>query len=153
MKKSIKDSYKLYKNETSNPVSFKIYIELTSKFMLFLVEKVLKGFCVPLPGKLGTLEVIGKKQKPRLVDDEIKGLAPNWSETKKLWDKNPKAKKEKKLVYHTNYETDGYRYKFFWSKKRVLVENKSLYTLKMTRKNKRTLSKNIKNGVPYKTTG
>lgn len=151
MKKSLKDTYTLYINTNDNPVDFKTYIDITSKFMLFIMEKIFQGFCVPLPGRLGTLEVIGKKQKPRIVDGEVKGLAPNWPETKKLWDRSPKAKEEKKLVYHTNYETNGYRYKFFWSKKRVLVQNKSLYTLRMTRNNKRTLSEHIENEVPYKT--
>lgn len=149
---TLKDTYKLYKETTSKPVGFKTYVELTSKFMLFLVSKVLSGSCVPLPGKLGTLEVRGRKQKPKMIDGKVVGLAPDWVKTKQLWNKNPEAKKEKKLVYHTNYETDGYRYKFFWSKKRVLVENKALYTLKMTRTNKRTLSQHIKDGVPYKTT-
>jgi hypothetical protein len=152
MSLSLKDTYRLYEENTTNPVDFKTYIELCSKFMKFIIEKVFEGLCVPLPGRLGTLQIVGKKQKPVIGEDgEIKGLAPNWPATLKLWEKDPEAKKNKKLVYHTNYKTDGYRYKFFWSKKRVLVENKTLYTLKMTRANKRSVKDLILKGVPFKT--
>lgn len=151
MSLSLKDTYKDYEESVKNPITFKEYIDLTSGFMRFIMHKVFEGFCITLPAKLGTLEVIGKKQKVKIVDGEIKGLAPDWVKTKELWEKNPEAKKQKKLIYHTNHQTNGYRYKFFWSKKRVLVEFKSLYTLKFTRSNKRTLSKMIFDGKPFKT--
>ena len=56
-------------------------------------------------------------------------LPPNWAKTKELWEKNPEAKAKKQLVYCTNDHTNGIRYKIIWSKRRVLVENKTLYSL------------------------
>ena len=84
-----------------------------------------------------------------IEDGEIKGLAPDWVKTKQLWDSDTEAKENKQLVYHFNEETNGIRYKFSWSKNRVLVSNKTLYNLRMTRSNKRELSKLVREGKEY----
>ena len=76
-------------------------------------------------------------------------MAPDWAETKKLWEEDAEAKANKQLVYHFNENTNGVRYKFSWIKSRVLVSNKTFYNLIMTRQNKRDLSQEIKNGKEY----
>ena len=76
-------------------------------------------------------------------------MAPDWVKTKELWESDKEAKKNKQLVYHFNEETNGIRYKFAWSKNRVLVSNKTLYNLRMTRSNKRELSKLVREGKEY----
>ena len=73
-------------------------------------------------------------------------MSPNWVKTKELWKSSEDARNRKQLVYNTNEHSDNLRYKFIWSKKRSVVENKTLYTLTMTRANKRELSKRIKEG-------
>jgi|VirMetMinimDraft_7_1064189.scaffolds.fasta_scaffold27790_3 hypothetical protein len=150
--KNLRDSYKLYKESVENPTDIKTYLLLAADYNKFLIDKVLEGKSITLPSRMGTLEIVGRKTKIRFDEDgKIIGLAPDWVKTKELWDKNPQAKKEKKRVFHLNEDTGGYRFKFLWSKKNVLVENKTLYSLRLTRTNKRAVHENIKNGVQYKT--
>lgn len=150
--KNLRDSYKHYKNNAENPMDIKTYLRLAADYNKFLMKKVLEGKEVTLPSRMGTLLVQGKTQKVRLDEDgNILGLAPDWVKTKKLWEENEKARKEKKLLYHLNSHTGNVRYKYFWSKKNVLVENKTLYSLRLTRANKRAVNAKIMEGVNYKT--
>ena len=101
---------------------------------------------------MGTLKILGKKQKVKYDENgKVKGLAPDWVKTKALWDSNEEAKKKKTLLYHINAHTDNVRYKYLWSKNRVLVENKTLYSLRMSRANKRAANAAIKQGKDFKT--
>jgi hypothetical protein len=117
--------------------------------MKFLSNKLLSKGEVMIPERLGNIQVVGRKAKVHIEDGKIKGLAPDWVNTKKLWESDPQAREEKRLVYHFNEDTGGVRYKFFWSKSRVLIANKTLYNLRMTRTNKRALSKEVKRGKEY----
>lgn len=149
--KNVRSSYKQYKETTTNEiVDSKTYIDYANEFNKFLADKVIEGYEITLPARLGTLSVIGKKQKVRVDEHgKIFGLAPDWVKTKELWDNNPKAKEEKKLLYHTNNHTDNTIYKFLWSKNRILITNKILYSLRMTRDNKRKVYSLINNGKKY----
>lgn len=150
--KNLRESYKLYKESVENPVDIKTYLILTADYNKFLIDKVLEGKEVTLPSRMGTLSILGKEQKIRFNDEgKIVGLAPDWVKTKELWESNEEAKKEKKLIYHTNSHTDNVRYKYLWSKRNVLVENKTLYSLRLTRTNKRAVHKKILEGAQYKT--
>ena len=144
-----RDSYMIYKTLSEDPVDIKKYIKIANAFMLFISRKLLEVGSITLPEKLGKINVIGRKVKVRIEDGEIKGLAPDWVKTKELWNEDPEAKAKKQLVYHFNEDTNGIRYKFTWSKSRVLVSNKTLYGFKLTRTNKRALSKLVKTGKEY----
>ena len=150
--KNLRDSYKIYKESVENPTDIKTYLLIAADYNKFLIDKVLAGKEVTLPSRMGTLSILGKEQNIRFDDQgHVIGLAPDWVKTKELWKNNPQAKKEKKLLYHTNAHTDNVRYKFLWSKKNVLVENKTLYSLRLTRTNKRAVHKKIMEGAQYKT--
>lgn len=152
MCRNIRDSYKLYRQSVENPVDVKIYILYANEYNKFLVEKVFNGDEVTLPMRSGTLSITGRKQKVSFDEDgKVKGLAPDWVKTKQLWDSNSHAKEKKTLLYHTNSHTDNTIYRFLWSKKRILTENKILYSLKMTRDNKRRVHNLIKEGKKYVT--
>ena len=144
-----RDSYIVYKNMSVNPINISQYVQIINHFMKFLILKLLSTGEIILPERLGRLSIFGKKVNVRIEDGEIKGLAPDWVKTKQLWDSDEEAKNNKQLVYHFNEETNGIRYKFSWSKNRVLVSNKTLYNLRMTRSNKRELSKLVKEGKEY----
>ncbi len=145
-------SYKLYKKECENPIDMKTYLEILDKYHNFLMSKILSNHVVQLPCRFGTLEVLGKKEKiKRDEEGNLIGLAPDWVKTKELWKLKPETKKERKVIYHLNPHTGGVRYRFFWSKRNVFVENKTLYSLRLTRTNKRALVAKIKAGVKYKT--
>jgi len=150
--KNLRESYKLYKKLVENPVDIKDYLLLSAEYNKFLVNKVLEGKEVTLPSRMGTLSIVGKEQTIKFDDEgKVTGLAPDWVKTKKLWEENEQARKEKKLVFHTNSHTDNVRYKYLWSKKNVLVENKTLYSLRLTRTNKRAVHQKILEGAQYKT--
>lgn len=143
-KTNLRQSYKQYKENVNNPLGINDYLKINADYNQFLMDKVLVGHEVTLPVKFGTLCVIGRKQKPRFdKDGKLLGMSPDWVKTKKLWAENPKAKAERKRVFHINSHTDGVRYKFLWSKVRVMVGNKTLYALRVTRANKRALHKRI----------
>ena len=144
-----RDSYVIYKNMSDNPINISEYVQIINQFMKFLILKLLSTGEIILPERLGRLSIFGKKVNVRIEDGEIKGLAPDWVKTKQLWDSDEEAKNNKQLVYHFNEETNGIRYKFSWSKNRVLVSNKTLYNLRMTRSNKRELSKLVREGKEY----
>ena len=144
-----RDSYVVYKNMSGNPINISEYVQIINQFMKFLILKLLSPGEIILPERLGRLSIFGKKVNVRIEDGEIKGLAPDWVKTKQLWDSDEVAKSNKQLVYHFNEETNGIRYKFSWSKNRVLVSNKTLYNLRMTRSNKRELSKLVREGKEY----
>ena len=147
--KNLRDSYNFYKRDSKNPVDINTYLLIAVGFIQFLMSKVFSGDEVVLPARLGTFKVAGKKQSLRFEDGKVKGLSPNWAKTKELWDKSEDAKNRKQLVYNTNEHSDSIRYKFLWSKKRSIVENKTLYSLIMTRANKRALALRIKEGQEY----
>ena len=144
-----RDSYVVYKNISNNPITISEYLQINNKFMKFLMSKLFEVGEINIPERLGKLTISGKKIKVRIEDGEIKGLAPDWVKTKELWEIDSVAKQNKKLVYHFNEETNGVRYKFSWSKNKVLVSNKTLYNLRMTRTNKRELSRLVKNNKEY----
>lgn len=146
-----RDSYIVYKNSSTEetPLDISTYLKIVNSYMKFLIRKLFEKGEINIPERLGILSIVGKKVKVTIEDGEIKGLAPDWAKTKELWDQDPVAKENKQLAYHFNEETNGVRYRFFWSKNRVLVTNKTLYTLKMTRTNKRELSSLVKHGKEY----
>lgn len=146
---NIRDSYKLYREEETNPIGIKTYVSIINGYMKFLIRRLLDKGEILIPERLGRLRIVGKKVKIRIEEGEIKGLAPDWPGTKKLWAENEEAKNNKVLVFYFNEETNGIRYRFFWSKNRVLLPNKTIYNLKLTRANKRALSALIKEGKEY----
>jgi hypothetical protein len=128
----------------------KKYLEITEGFMKFIANKVIEGDDIALPSKMGTLRVYGKKIIPIIKDGEICGLAPDWKSTLVEWEKNPQAKKEKKILYHFNEHTRGVRYKFSWLTSVISLRFKTLYSFKASRHNKRELWKHILNGQEYR---
>lgn len=149
MKKSVKDSYELYESGVSNPIDKSSFLDINNKFMKFISNIVMEGHSLALPEKVGTLQIIGKKEKLKIVDGEIKGLAPDWVNTKIFRKEHPEPENQKKIIYHLNKETSGVRYRWFWSKKNVLIEGKKLYSLRMSRSNKRNVGKKIKEGQEF----
>ena len=147
--KNIRTSYKKKKKDCQNTVNINTYIDISTRYIKFLMDKVVDGYEVTLPSRLGTLRVYGIKQEIKFVDGKIKGLSPNWQKTLALWKVNPEAKDKKQIVYNTNEHSGGMRYKFIWSKNRVLVLNKYLYSLRMTRENKRKIYKAVMAGKEY----
>jgi hypothetical protein len=152
MIKNIRNSYKFYKKENENVVDINTYININNQYNKFMMNKIFDGHQIVLPCRFGLLSIVGKKQKIEFDENgKPKGVAPDWVKTKELWQKSEVAKNKKQLIYHTNIHTDNVRYKYFWSKQQVMIKNKTLYALRMTRTNKRIVHKLIKEGKQYLT--
>lgn len=149
-KLNIRSSFQHYREKSKNPVQLTEYVELTREFNKFLINIVLQGHKVSLPHRFGSLEITGKLQKPSMdAEGNIRGLAIDWQKTKKFWEKNLQAKENKEYIYHNNSHSSKLRYKYLWSKKNVTIDNKLLYSLRMSRANKRALAQMIKKGKEY----
>lgn len=150
--KNIRESYKTYKANTDNPVDIKEFVSIANSFCKFLAQKILAGEGIKLPARTGTIIVKGKKPNIKIEDDgSIRGLSIDFKATRELKERLRLEGKptEGKRVYHLNEHTNRIRYKFFWSKERMLVENKSFYSMIFTRTNKRKLASLIKSGKEY----
>lgn len=147
---NLTDSFDTYqKISKTNTLPQREYLIIVKQFMKFISSELISKGSVLLPERLGKINVIGKKKVPRIEEGKLKGLFPDWGETKKLWARDEESRINKQLVYHFNEETNGVSYKFVWEKGRVLVENKTLYDVKLTRENTRSLSKAIQEGNEY----
>ena len=141
--KNILSSYKNYRKSggTTNVgrLEFCRIINAFNKHIMLLINE---GHEVKLPEKMGTLSVKGKKIETKYDEDlnRIINQSIDYGETNKLWARCPECQKNKQVIYHLNEHSDGIRYKFFWSKEKMIVENKLFYTMVFTRSNKRTLS-------------
>ena len=132
-------------------VPYMTYLNVVTKFIEFTAKQILSGRLVKLPEGCGNMIIEGKKIVVRFDEDgNIKNLAPDWVNTKKLWDSNPQAKAEKKLLYHFNEHSAGIRYRLNWEKKLINIPNKILYGFILSRSNKRTIWKAVKEGTEYK---
>jgi len=148
--KTVRTSYKKYKEASEDPVDKSLYAKINNDFGKFIMEQVFEGQEVKLPARMGTISIKGRKI-PIKYDEEgrLKGFAPDYKATNELWKRCPECKEKKQMVYHLNEHTNRVRYKFFWSKDRMLVENKTFYTMVFTRTNKRRLAKLINQGKEY----
>lgn len=134
----IKDFHNSYINYVGdNPlynVEYKLFREILIDYFKYLRNNLIEeGKEVKLPCRLGTVAVV--KHKPKGYTS--KSLRVDYKSSRDIG----------KLVLHLNEHTDGYKYRFYWSKSNVIVTNKSKYQLVMTRHNKRRLAYILKNGV------
>lgn len=146
-KVGLRDSYKYYKKNSDKPVDLKTYLDITQRYMKFLMSKVFEGWEVVLPAVMGLIAILGRKKKPSLDENgNIVGAAPDWKATNELRKKFPGTKE---IIYHFNEHSNNIRYKIYWSKKGVITQNKKFYNLRFSRANKRAAAKKIKEGVEY----
>lgn len=100
-----------------------------------------------MPYRLGYLRIRKFKQRLKLDPDgnlKTRHLQPDWQATNALWAKNKEAEKEKKIIWHTNVHTRGFYYKWYWDKRVCNIKNSTVYSVVMSRQNKRAISQAIK---------
>lgn len=147
---NIRKSFKTYRRTKGNNLKLNEYITLANGFMEHIMEDVGKGNELTLPSNMGTLCVVGRKVPIQAITENgMRLLPPDWVATKKLRDSDPVSKAERKVVYHLNEETNGTIYKVHWSKKNMILTNKTLYSLKIARDPARAISDLIKGGKEY----
>ena len=150
MQTNIRDSYKAFYKKLDEPkATFKDYLDIVHGFIKFMMKKVMEGEDVVFP-RIGTFSIRGKRNQAFIgTDGEIKGLAPNWKETKELWDKDIKAKENRLIIYCSNEESNGVTYSFKWDNTTLPLKNKQYYKVRLSRENKREIVKRVKSRQPY----
>ena len=127
------------RNEKNNIVDPIVFAKVLNDFNKEIRRKLIEeAFDFIIPVKMGQLCI--KKYKPKVIikkDGTILNtkLAIDWEKSKKLH----------KKVYHLNWHSDGYKYKFNYSFYRSILPNKHYYKFITCRTMKRQLAKTIKN--------
>lgn len=146
----IRDAYKLYRKSNKDGVLLLDYLDITGAYIEYVIQKLLEGDAVQLTERLGYLEHVGVKVKPKIDENgNITGLATDWKSTNELWKNNPEAKERKERIYYFNEHTQGLRYCLRWSKKRVFVSNKEFYTFRLSFTNKKRFKNSVLAGNEY----
>lgn len=151
----IMDMYKTYKKNSKNPVTKEQYNKIIGRFNSEVANLILaEAFEFRMPYRLGYLRI--KKTTVKLILDRDGKLKKNylrvdWASTKKMWEDNPKAREEKKLIYHLNKHTDGYYFRWYWDKSATNVSNISVYKIIPARKHLRAIAQlvNTKEDLDY----
>ena len=152
MKKyNISSSYNTYKKLGGKNLDLSTFVRLNKEFIKYFMDQVWKGLKVKFPANMGSLMIKGRKLKPKFDEEGniISGLSVDWKSTTDFWKEFPEEGEKKTLIYHTNDHTNGISYKYYWSKKGLRATFKNLWSLKMSRGNKREISKLIKKGATY----
>jgi hypothetical protein len=131
------DMYKDYLNKidknTPYDISYSLYRDIVSLYNKKIYDKLLEGFNVILPYKLGSVQII--KKRMYFKTQQNKKLGIDWENTNKYG----------KLIHHLNEHSDGYKFLFFWDRyKKMSTPNSKYYKLIPTRTLKRELASIIK---------
>ena len=98
---TLKSAYKSY--DDFYDVGYKKYRAVCEDFNKKIIEDILmKAKEFKMPYRLGTLRI----KKKKMNYSKKNKLKINWVETNK----------HKKVIYHLNDHTDGFNYRWFWSK-------------------------------------
>lgn len=132
---TIADMFKEYhKIDKDMPyVRFKSILEQFNTNLRHLLLEGSDGF--KMPYRLGYLQIV--KYKPKTYTN--KSLSVDYKTSKEL----------NKKIYHLNEHSDGYKYRFYWSKNTNTIPDIYKYQVQLVRKNKRDLAQLIFNKHDY----
>lgn len=126
-------SYKEYiEPNTLYDVDYQTFRAIVTDYFEYIRDQIMlysKEF--KLPCRLGTLQIV--KHQPKQFNS--KSLRWDWKATKELG----------KPVLLLNDHSNGWKYRFYWSKQGCIIPNKSKYMFIASRTNKRDLCKIIVN--------
>ena len=135
-----KQFYKRYCNNIKEPISKKEFTDILSDINEAIIHEIIyDNYEFKLPCRIGYIRI----QKKKTPYNKAK-LKVDWKKTNKLWAEKPEAKEKKQFIYHLNENTDGYYYRFYFSKFTSNLKNKSAYSFVPTRSNQRLLSSYLK---------
>ena len=117
---SLTHAYKYYKTECKDkgekPVNSKIFREVMYTFFKLVVKKIVSGYHVQLPHRMGFLRIVRRKSK-------VDNMSINFKATKELG----------MTIYHDNRHSDGWHGAWSWKKPNFTVKHMIHYTFKPTR--------------------
>lgn len=118
--------------DTIYDVDYTLYRNIVTDYFLHLRQKLIEeGKMIKLPYRMGNVQII--KSKPKHLDK--RSLRIDYQATKE----------QNKLIFLLNEHSDMFKYRYWWNKIDMMVQNKSKYQLVATRANKRRLAQIIKN--------
>jgi len=133
-------------------VELKDFKNIQNDYVKFFMDKIFEGETMMLPCRFGSIRIKGKKRViKRDAEGRINNLPVDWKATKAYWEEFPEAKEQRKRLFFSNEHTDGYSYKFLWSKKDAYFKNKFMYYITLSRQHKKKLSDLLHAGVSYQT--
>lgn len=125
-------------------VDYALYSDVLDAFNEKLRDLILyESFDFNMPYRMGMLGIRKKKLSP-WIDKEGKLVNPlpiNWKATNDLWDADPVAKQQKKLVRHYNKHTKGYVAKWYYTTRKATFKWKHAYAFIPCRTGKVLLGK------------
>lgn len=118
--------------DTVYDISYTVYRNIITDYFKHLQYKMIEeGKMIKLPYRMGNVQIV--KSRPKHLDK--RSLRIDYQATKQ----------ENKLILLLNEHSDFFKYRYWWNKIDMLVQNKSKYQLVATRANKRRLAQIIKN--------
>lgn len=144
------EQYDYYVKTTGNPlhISKRIYTEIREKFFKKIMEKVItEAYEYRFPYKMGYLLPIKYKKKIHYADNGLikpGSFSIDYGATLKLWEENPEAAKNKKVLVHLNEHSNGFTPALWWDRRSTIVTNLRYYSFKPTRDINRTIAKVFK---------
>lgn len=140
------DYYQYYRQQ-GGTVSRSQFGIILKSINLIIADKILEGYSFKMPSRMGILAVTKKKEYVGFKEGKAVTNRPiDYRATLDLWEKNPQAKEERKLVRFINKHTNGWIYKVSYNKYYANYKNKTTFSLQINRKIKRQLAKNIFGG-------
>lgn len=149
----ITDIYNYYIENSDNPLDEATFKHLWKKLAKIIVRLIIyRNLDFAIPARMGTLSVRKTKTPFKVLENgtvDKSQLCINYKASWTKWLKEyPDLTKEeisklsdKKYIYHLNEHTDGYKVRWRWDKFTCTVKNQNIYSLTMTRDNKKELSK------------
>jgi len=136
-----RDFRKKYKDLPISYADWKYVIyAFNEKFRDYLLET---GEPAKLPNGFGPFMVVKNKRKKIVIDKDGKeriALPIDWKKTKE----------KGKIVYHMNFDTEGYVFKYFWGGTSSKLPFPDLWRFKPARQNNRLLRHYIQQGNEYR---
>lgn len=143
------DCYKKFKKEHPEykKLTFEQFKRVIRTYNTMIMDYVLEtGKEFKLPFGFGVITINKKKQVVFFEKDGVKRvvLAVDWKTTKELWEKNPEAKENKKVIFLTNEHSEGYRFKWLWFPKSARFMMADVWIFTPSRRSSRTLAQKLK---------
>ena len=130
------DMYNNYCRETSDQIPYSTFKQVIDKFNEELKHSIFdQSEIVKLPYGLGFIGIV--KYKPKTYTP--KSLSIDYKS----------SIEEGRTIYHLNDHSNGYKYRFYWSKVPQTFPDRYKYTAKLVRQNKRMLAQLIFNHKDY----
>ncbi len=154
---NLRDCYKHYKKLSDDPVDYQTYKKTVEGINKKMMEAIIKeSLEIKLPCRLGKLSIIKWKPHPYDKDGNFvkERLKIDFKASKEYWKKeypNLTMKEiyeipNKTKIYHENYHSDGYEFRFYWEKYSISnIPGRAAYCFIPTRSNRRLLAKWSKN--------